>query len=172
MWARYPNFSKITLNQPLIKILCHIDGERGLPVGGIQTNIEVGHIFDDNNSLRDLYNIFMNLKTDYYVPEQELEELLQKQRELVKKQRESQKVVDLLSLGSFYHKWEQQHRIDLRFPIKLSQEAKELIKNKDNEVSIILDEEGFEKKEKEEETINKKRNIFLAYSSHFIYLYI
>jgi hypothetical protein len=29
-----------------------------------------------------------------------------------------------------------------------------------------------EKKEKEEEKINKKRNIFLAYSSHFIYLYI
>jgi hypothetical protein len=127
--------------------------------GGIQTNIEVGHIFDDNNSLRDLYNIFMNLKTDYYVPEQELEELLQKQRELVKKQRESQKVVDLLSLGSFYHKWEQQHRIDLRFPIKLSQEAKELIKNKDNEVSIILDEEGFEKKEKEENFAKKPIDI-------------
>ena len=126
--------------------------------GGIRNNIEIGHIFDDNNSLRDFYNIFIDLKNNYRISEKELEERLQKQRELVEqqrefaeKQKESQKVVNLLSLGRFYHKWEQEHQIDLRFIIKLSKNAKERIKNEgnDNEVSTILKEKGFDEQKKQ-----------------------
>ncbi|MDM3863107.1 MAG: hypothetical protein PT118_25510, partial [Aphanizomenon gracile PMC644.10] len=123
--------------------------------GGIYKNIEIGHIFDDNDSLRDFYNIFMNLKNNYRIPEEELEERLQKQRELVKKQKESQKVVNLLSIGSFYHKWQQDHLIDLRFIIKLSKDAKEQRKN-NNEVSTILREKGFEDKETKQNNPAKK----------------
>jgi hypothetical protein len=118
---------------------------------GLENHIEIGHIFDDNNSLRDFYNIFINLKNNYRITEQELEERLQKQRELVKKQEECKKVVNLLSLGMFYHKWEQKHQIDLRFIIKLSKYAKERIKNEgnDNEVSTILKEKGFDEQKKQ-----------------------
>ncbi|MGB3420795.1 MAG: hypothetical protein WBA52_10210 [Dolichospermum sp.] len=129
--------------------------------GGIRENIEIGHIFDDNNSLRDFYNIFMNLKNNYTIPEQELEERLQKQREFVKKQEECKKVVNLLSFGRFYHKWEQEHQIDLRFIIKLSKDAKERIKNQgnDNEVSTILKEKGFDQKKKQNNPTKKPIDI-------------
>jgi hypothetical protein len=134
--------------------------------GGIRENIEIGHIFDDNNSLRDFYNIFIDLKNNYRISEKELEERLQKQRELVEqqkqfaeKQRKSQKVVNLLSLGSFYHKWQQDHLIDLRFIVKLSKDAKKRIKNTGNEVSIMLDQEGFEEKEKEDNFAKKPIDI-------------
>ncbi len=129
--------------------------------GGIRENIEIGHIFDDNNSLRDFYNIFMHLKNNYTIPEQELEERLQKQREFVKKQEECKKVVNLLSFGRFYHKWEQEHQIDLRFIIKLSKDAKERIKNQgnDNEVSTILKEKGFDQKKKQNNPTKKPIDI-------------
>jgi hypothetical protein len=120
--------------------------------GGIYKNIEIGHIFDDNNSLRDFYNIFMNLKNNYSITEQELEERLQKQRK-------SQKVVNLLlSIGRFYHKWEQEHIIDLRFPIKLSQKAKKTRKNKANEIDIKLNNLGY-KLDKEENPSKKPIDI-------------
>ena len=119
--------------------------------GGIYKNIEIGHIFDDNDSLRDFYNIFMNLKNNYRIPEEELEERLQKQRK-------SQKVVNLLSIGRFYHKWEQEHIIDLRFPIKLSQEAKKRRKNKANEIDIKLNNLGY-KLDKEENPSKKPIDI-------------
>jgi hypothetical protein len=118
---------------------------------GIKENIEIGHIFDDNNSLSDFYNIFMNLKDNYSISEEELEERLQKQRE-------SQKAVNLLSLGNFYHKWQQEHLIDLRFPLKLSKKAKERRKNKANEIDIKLNNLGY-KSEKEENPSKKPIDI-------------
>ena len=33
--------------------------------GGIHNNIEIGHVFDDNDSLKDLYNLFIDLKDNY-----------------------------------------------------------------------------------------------------------
>ena len=117
--------------------------------GGIYNNIEIGHIFDDNDSLRDFYNIFMNLKNNYTIPEQELEERLQKQRK-------SQKAVNLFLLGNFYHQWQQKHLIDLRFTLKLSTEAKKRRKNQANEVDSKLKKLGYNLEEEDTDTRSKK----------------
>lgn len=105
--------------------------------GGIHNNIEIGHIFDDNDSLKDLYNLFIDLKNNYSLSDKDLAELLQRQKEFPT-------ALNLISLGSFYHQWQQDHQKDLRFRLKFSQQVRKIKKATQNNVDVKLEELGFE----------------------------
>ena len=104
--------------------------------GGIHNNIEIGHVFDDNDSLKDLYNLFIDLKDNYSLSEKNLAELLEKAKEFPT-------ACNLISLGSFYHQWKQKHQIDLTFRLRFSEEVKKIKKNNRNNVDFKLQELGF-----------------------------
>ncbi|OUL36773.1 hypothetical protein BV372_05680 [Nostoc sp. T09] len=94
---------------------------------GLEKNIEIGHIVYDNDSLRNFTDIFFYLKENYTLSEEDLAE-----------QKEFMLAFNLLSNGSFYHQWQQQHQIDLKFRLKLSAEEKKRRRNKTNRPEIDL----------------------------------
>ena len=107
---------------------------------GLEKNIEIGQLMYDSNSLEDFFNIFWKLKNNYVLSEQDLAE-----------EKEYQQAFNILSSGSFYHQWQQKHKIDLRFRLKFSEKEKKRRKNKTDEPERYL---GFDS-DQETESISK-----------------
>ena len=109
------SYGLINSNHNIIKDYrgCAIITSANLTKAGISKNVEIGQIIFDRNSLRDFYQIFLHLKKDYSLSE---EEIVDK----IKYHQEFQTAIRVLSMGSFYHQWKQKHKIDLRFRLTLS----------------------------------------------------